>query len=434
MEPSAVSVAVVCLIVVIGLLYMLDPRNFIVPGRVLSDFFVRCTKFFSDNATTAGSIMTATIAAVVFGVIVMFVSSTTESLVHTTICPASASSWLVSSNPCNYRAVPPPNFSPFVARTGLVSEIVDTIEHGARFIVLDGANSMGKSKLAKIAAAALSSTHAVQSIECTVDDTATSVLIKLLLPRHNFVDHLLSVLPAPFRPVPLTPSFDALSDALLNLPSYRGHEPVFVVEMAERLSVVDLKTLLDLAKHLVDELSGRFIFVFSPSDKLSNISGFGSMTRARVVSVGDLTEQEAFSFLQQLNCDSDSAKAVHLLVDGHLPYLLDDDVRSFCLRKVSLGALQSHFAKHVRSIFMHVDQELDCGVERCACAAACAVRDGTKLSDLVRAIPLLLKEHVVRVSLADKVRLIDSRLILCYMARECNCGNSSYIVTPPCGL
>lgn len=143
MEPSAVSVAVVCLIVVIGLLYMLAPR------RVLSDFFVRCTKFFSDNATTAGNIMTATIAAVVFGVIVMFVSSTTESLVHTTICPASASSWLVISNPCNYRAVPPPNSSPFVARTGLVSEIVDTIEHDARFIVLDGANSMGKSKLAK---------------------------------------------------------------------------------------------------------------------------------------------------------------------------------------------------------------------------------------------------------------------------------------------
>lgn len=124
---------------------------------------------------------------------------------------------------------------------------------------------------------------------------------------------------------------------------------------------------------------------------------------------------------------------MHQLVDGHLPYLLDAAVRSFCLGTLPLNGLQAHFTKLVQSIFEHVDSGLKCK-GGCACKAACAVRDKEwDHVDLDRAVALLLKEHIVRASLADKVHKIDSRFVLCYVARECGCNQTGYVVSPPCG-
>ena len=186
-----------------------------------------------------------------------------------------------------------------------------------------------------------------------------------------------------------------------------------------------------VAKELADHKLGRFIFVFSPSVKLSAISG--RLSRATVVSVGDLTEPQALDIITQMGCDSLSAAAVHGLIDGHLPFLLKKPVRDFCLGVLDFIGLKNHFTRLVRSVFQHVDQELDCGDDNCACIAACAIRDKKKLLGLTRAVPLLLKEHIVRASLEDKVNKIDSRFALCYISRECSCSNSDYVVTPPCG-
>ena len=179
---------------------------------------------------------------------------------------------------------------------------------------------------------------------------------------------------------------------------------------------------------MADHKLGRFIFVFSPSDKLDAISG--KLSRATVVSVGDLTERQALDFLQLTGCDADRAAVVHALVDGHLPFLMQEPVGSFCRGEIGLDILKTHFVTLVRAIFEHVDQVLDCGREDCACKAACAIRDKSRLSDLTRAIPLLLKEHILRASLKEKILTIDSRFVLCYLARECACNST--VLSPPC--
>ena len=56
-----------------------------------------------------------------------------------------------------------------------VAEIMDPIKYGTRFVVLDGANSMGE-----------------LIAECTISDTATSVLSKLLLLQSTVVEQVLS--------------------------------------------------------------------------------------------------------------------------------------------------------------------------------------------------------------------------------------------------
>lgn len=187
------------------------------------------------------------------------------------------------------------------------------------------------------------------------------------------------------------------------------------------------------AKKLADHKLGRFIFIFSPSDKLNALSG--KLSRATVVSVGDLTELEALDFLGQIGCDASHAAAVHGLVDGHLPFLVLKPVHDFCHGLIDLRALTAHFTSLVRSVFKRVDNELKCdGGSGCACQAACAVRD-EKWShvSLEHAVPVLLQEHIVRASLKEKIHVIDSRFVLCYVARECACNGTDYVVSPPCG-
>jgi hypothetical protein len=150
------------------------------------------------------------------------------------------------------------------------------------------------------------------------------------------------------------------------------------------------------------------------------------------VSVGDLTEAQALDFLAQLNCSIRDAKAVHLLIVGHLPYLLDSAVGSFCDSKLSLDGLKAYFTELVRSGFKHADVELDCD-NGCACKAACAIRDEEWAHvGLKSARALLLKEKLVHASLKEKIYKIDSRFVLCYLERECACNNTGFVVVPSC--
>ena len=104
-------------------------------------------------------------------------------------------------------------------------------------------------------------------------------------------------------------------------------EPVLVVERAELLPLQELKRLLDFAKELVDAGLGRFIFVFSPSDTLAAASAFGAMSRASVIPVLDLTRSEALELLGHF-CAQERATSVYALLGGHLPHLMEEDVRT----------------------------------------------------------------------------------------------------------
>jgi hypothetical protein len=108
------------------------------------------------------------------------------------------------------------------------------------------------------------------------------------------------------------------------------------------------------AKELADHKLGRFILVFSPSDKLGAIAG--KLSRATVVSVGDLTEPQAIDFLRQKGCSAQHAASVHALIDGHLPFLVQESVHAFCLGEITFSNLTEHFKFLVRSAFKHVDE------------------------------------------------------------------------------
>ena len=188
------------------------------------------------------------------------------------------------------------------------------------------------------------------------------------------------------------------------------------------------------AKELADNRLGRFIFVFTPSEKLSTILS-GKLSCATVVAVGELTRPQALDFLDQLGCDASRAAAVYGLLDGHLPFLVLQPVSDFCLGTLEIDSLAAHFTALVRSRFELADLALECEGAGCACSAACAVRDKKwGHLGLKHAVPLLLKEHIVRASLTEKINKIDSRFILCsYLPRACACNSTASAVVPPCG-
>jgi hypothetical protein len=175
-------------------------------------------------------------------------------------------------------------------------------------------------------------------------------------------------------------------------------------------------------------------FVFSPSAKLNAISQSSDLTRATVITVGDLSESQSLDFLLQTGCSSTRAAEAHKLVDGHLPFLLQEPVGSFCQGTLDVDDLAAYFTALVSKGFMFVDKALDCR-HGCACMAACAIRrkewdyDGLK-----RAIPLLLNTKLMRSSLAAGSEVIDSRFVQCYVERVCSCNTSVYdLIIPPCG-
>jgi hypothetical protein len=191
-----------------------------------------------------------------------------------------------------------------------------------------------------------------------------------------------------------------------------------VVEMAERLEVRELKVLLDFAKELVDELRGRFIFVFSPTDKLNAIGDFGSVSRATVIHVGDLSDKEAIAFLMNSGCGAERSAALYGLIGGHLPHLVSDTVREFCRGTTSRADVEGALLADVRAQLKSVDRVLGMGS---ACLGLCGV--ATEVWPTPGVLDELLKKHLVVAALKKGV-YVDSQLVRAHVAASCSCNKT----------
>jgi hypothetical protein len=191
-----------------------------------------------------------------------------------------------------------------------VGEIVYEIEHGKDFVVAEGGNRVGKSVAVAAAAALLSLTRTVLWYDCTEESTAESALKQLYGVEHNtLVDRLSASFVNYYK---AGPRADLKTLVLLSR-ERTVPEPVLVVEGAEELAVGELEELFKFAKELVDAKRGRFIFVFSPSKKLGEMSEVSALSRARVVSaVLDFSLYETMQFLSGLNCTPERAEVVHV--------------------------------------------------------------------------------------------------------------------------
>ena len=224
-----------------------------------------------------------------------------------------------------------PRIEPFVERREMAL-IVEAATAGAKYVVIDGGNAAGKSVAVEAAAAILSRDgRVVLSAICEAGDSAAGVLQRIFgLERPaSLIAHVLGAV-TKTSPSGGPPPVAEIRRALIARAPVA--EPVFVVEMAERLAVAELKALLDLAKEVVDKRSGRFVFVFSPNDAnvLDAIRSFGSLSRAQVVHVGSLDAAEAARLLAGLGCNELRAAAFVSLVGGHLPHLIGNSARHYC--------------------------------------------------------------------------------------------------------
>jgi hypothetical protein len=274
---------------------------------------------------------------------------------------------------------------------------------------------VGKSVAVEVAAARLSASRTVRWSVCDEGSTAAGVL------RHVFG---LDAEPASFSRVvaavaklslPAPASIADIRGLVLKTGASRP-EPVFVVEMAERLGVRELKSLLDFAKELVDKRRGRFVFVFSPTDKLDVIGDFGSVSRAKVIHVGNLDHAESMALLARAGCDAGRAAALDAVVGGHLPHLISDDVDDYCRGVRPLAGVQGTLLALLGAEARAVDRLLGSGS---ACRGLCGVEaEAWPTPELLDA---LLKKHLVVAALKRGV-LIESRLVRAYVNASCSCG------------
>jgi hypothetical protein len=308
---------------------------------------------------------------------------------------------------------PMPTLMPYVERREMAL-IVDAVEHGAKYTIVDGGNGVGKSVAVEVAASRLSGTHSVLWSKCKEGHTAAIVLRRLfgLDTAASAFTRVISGAAKLQLHEPL--SVDDIEHVALSTYA-SGSEPVFVVEMAERLEVKELKFLLDFAKELVDKRRGRFIFVFSPTDKLDAIGDFGSTSRAEVIHVGDLSEGEMVTFLTRSECDEDQAGALYALIGGHLPHLVSRTVSNYCRGAISLTGLESELFAKIGAQVEAVDRILGIGS---ACNGLCGVL--TKVWTKPEVLDVLLKKHLV-IAVLQKGIYVDSQIVRAFVNAHCEC-------------
>ena len=306
-----------------------------------------------------------------------------------------------------------PSTTPFVERREM-SLIVDAIESERDYIVVDGGNRVGKSVAVKAAASRLSVSRAVRSSICDESDTAASVLRRLfgLDTASTILSRVLAgaaklALPAP-------PTLAEIREIVFSMDAL-SLEPVFIVEMAERLEVKELKALLDFAKELVDARRGRFVFVFSPTDKLDAIGDFGSISRAKIINVGDLDGAGAAAFMAQLGCSASGASALYALIGGHLPHLVSGTVRSYCSGKSDLAGVEGALLADIDAQIKAVDRAHR---GKAACAALCGVL--TEQWPEPGLLDALLKKRLAVAALRKGV-FVASQMVRAYADLRCHC-------------
>ena len=313
---------------------------------------------------------------------------------------------------------PMPALEPFVERREMLL-IIDAIERGRDYLVVDGGNRVGKSVAVEVAASRLSRSRTVLGVGCKEGDTA-AIVLRSLFGLDTAANTLVNVFAGLAKlSAPAAPSVATIERLLLahRDASSGSLEPVMVVEEAEVLAVAELRALLRVAKVVVDRRRGRFVFLFSPTEKLDAIGDFGSLSRAKVIHVGDLSEREALEFIMGSGCDPAGAAALFALVGGHLPHLLlTDSVRDYCLGTLALPEVEAALVSDIDAQVEDVDRLLGAGS---ACAGLCGVLARTwPKPDVLGA---LLRKHLIVAVLKKGVR-VESRLVGAFAAAKCGCG------------
>ena len=310
-----------------------------------------------------------------------------------------------------------PRIEPFVTRREMAL-IVEAATAGAKYVVVDGGNAAGKSVAVEAAAAILSRDgRVVLSAMCEAGDSAAGVLQRIFGPERpaTLIAHVLGAVTKTL-PSGGPPRVAEIRRALIARAP--GAEPVFVVEMAERLAVAELKALLDLAKEVVDKRSGRFVFVFSPNDAnvLDAIRSFGSLSRAQVVHVGRLGAAEAARLLAGLGCNELRAAAFVALVGGHMPHLIGTSARHYCGgAQLSLRDAEAELLAGLAAQVKVLDRVHGPGS---SCAGLCGV--ASEIWPPPSLLDALLRAHLAIASLQLDI-IIESRLVQSFMALRCNC-------------
>lgn len=220
-------------------------------------------------------------------------------------------------------------------------------------------------------------------------------------------------------------------------------QPIMVIESVENLAPPIIAELLKLAKELTDSELGRFVFVFAPSNKLAALIGEGSLSRATIVNVGDLSREATQAYLTSKGCPSDRATALYELTQGHLPVLVDTiAVNSFCEGKLTKGEVEAALLEQVAESAAAVDFALTnasvaagrsqrCAALQCSCAALQSVLHDRIDEMLVRAQSFLLQHHLARASLKHKRLVVDSALVRRFIDRKCTTEGGSMAPTTP---
>ena len=320
-------------------------------------------------------------------------------------------------------AVPPPTTRAFVHRAA-IDAIAAAATSARSFVVVEGGIRVGKSVAVRAAAARLSAQRTVLWAACTSRSTADTVLQRLYgLRRNPLVDYLSGLLRVPAGHPAQTEEL-VLSSRGGGAAAGSAPEPVLVVERAELLAPGELARLLLFASDLRYAGLGRFVFVLSPSDEpdsLAAVRGTRGLSSAKVVTVQDLSRNETLEFLGQRACAPERAAAVHGLLGGHLPHLLDEAVPLFCAGALDAGGLAEAFTAEVRGRLNAVEGQMGC--RGCACQAACTVLSGDWGSSLLAAArQQLLVQRLTRAPLRSWVHVIDAPFVRSYLQLHCNCS------------
>ena len=199
--------------------------------------------------------------------------------------------------------------------------------------------------------------------------------------------------------------------------------PVFVIDGAGELDIQVLKIMMGMAKIMADEDIARFVFVFSPSAIVRKAASFGAMSRARVVSVGDLDEADTVEFLTMsptINCSKARALTVSELAGGRFLHLLSDAVEKFCTGNFDEVAFQTAMLDSVATDVGGVEAVLK-KTSGFGCQQLSAIRrqpSGVTVEEKSKLA--LFKFHLIRFPISKQQYFLASTLVERFVDFRCN--------------